>query len=166
MKRSGIRKKYKKLPHPPGKEFVCGESILYLGRNYQLELVKSQLVPVHFCNKFLILETTGSHAREHLQNWYKVRAKAKMFPRLKRHAKTIGVSFGIPKLSSSKYQWGSCTPSDNILLNWRLIKAPMWVIDYVCVHELAHLIEPNHTKRFWNIVRSHIPDYEKAKKLA
>ena len=52
----------------------------------------------------------------------------------------------------------------NITLNWRLIKAPMFVIDYVVVHELAHLIEANHTPRFWNIVRGQIPRAEQAKK--
>ena len=62
-----------------------------------------------------------------------------------------------------KYRWGSCTPNDNIIFNWRLIKAPMFVIDYVIVHELAHLIEPNHTPRFWNIVRAQIANLDKVK---
>ncbi|HCX02238.1 MAG TPA: M48 family peptidase, partial [Syntrophaceae bacterium] len=57
----------------------------------------------------------------------------------------------------------SCTLKDNVNLNWRLIKAPMFVIDYVIVHELAHLIETNHTPRFWNIVRTQTPTMEKAK---
>ena len=53
--------------------------------------------------------------------------------------------------------------NDNVNFNWRLIKAPMFVIDYVIVHELAHLIEANHTARFWNIVRAQIADLDKAK---
>jgi predicted metal-dependent hydrolase len=52
---------------------------------------------------------------------------------------------------------------DNVNFNWRLIKAPMFVIDYVIVHELAHLIEANHTPRFWNIVRARIANLDKAK---
>jgi len=55
------------------------------------------------------------------------------------------------------------TVKDNVNLNWRLIKAPMFVIDYVIVHELAHLLEANHTPRFWNIVRSQISTMDKAK---
>ena len=58
---------------------------------------------------------------------------------------------------------GSCTVNDNVTFNWRLIKAPMFVIDYVIVHELAHLIETNHSPRFWNIVRASSPTMEKAK---
>ncbi len=67
------------------------------------------------------------------------------------------------KITESKYRWGSCTPKDNLNFNWRLIKAPMFVIDYVIVHELADLIEANHTPRFWNIVRAQITDLDKAK---
>ncbi len=67
------------------------------------------------------------------------------------------------KIVDNRYRWGSCTVKDNVNFNWRLIKAPMFVIDYVIVHELAHLIEANHTPRFWNIVRAQSPKMEKAK---
>ena len=63
----------------------------------------------------------------------------------------------------NRYRWGSCTVNNNLTFNWRLIKAPMTVIDYVVVHELAHLIEANHTPRFWNIVRAQIVNMDKAK---
>ncbi len=67
------------------------------------------------------------------------------------------------KIVDNRYRWGSCTLKNNVNFNWRLIKAPMFVIDYVIVHELAHLIEANHTPRFWNIVRTQAPTMEKAK---
>jgi len=67
------------------------------------------------------------------------------------------------KIGDSRFRWGSCTPKDNVTINWRLIKAPVFVIDYVIAHELAHLIENNHTPRFWNIVRAQVPKMEKAK---
>jgi predicted metal-dependent hydrolase len=67
------------------------------------------------------------------------------------------------KIVDNRYRWGSCTLNDNVNFNWRLIKAPMFVIDYVITHELAHLIEANHTPRFWNILRAHIPTMDKAK---
>ena len=67
------------------------------------------------------------------------------------------------KIADGHYRWGSCTTGNNVGFNWRLIKAPMFVIDYVIAHELAHLIETNHTPRFWNIVRAQIPLMEKAK---
>ena len=63
----------------------------------------------------------------------------------------------------NRYRWGSCTTNDNLTLNWRLIKAPTSVIDYVVVHELAHLIEANHTPRFCNIVKAQIVNMDKPK---
>lgn len=66
-------------------------------------------------------------------------------------------------VSELKYRWGSCTPNDSLNFNWKLIKAPMSVIDYVIVHELAHLMKQNHTARFWNIAQAQAPGYVKAK---
>ncbi len=77
-------------------------------------------------------------------------------------ARELGVEYTDIKIVDNRYRWGSCTPKNNINLNWRLIKAPMWVIDYVIVHKLAHLIEPNHTDRFWNTVRAHVVNMRKA----
>jgi predicted metal-dependent hydrolase len=73
------------------------------------------------------------------------------------------VKFGAATIVDNRYRWGSCTVNNNLSFNWRLIKAPMFVIDYVVVHELAHLLEANHTSRFWSIVRAHTPKTEKAK---
>ena len=67
------------------------------------------------------------------------------------------------KIVDNRFRWGSCTPKDNVTFNWRLIKAPVFVIDYVIAHELAHLIEANHTPRFWNIVKAQLPGMERAK---
>ena len=79
-------------------------------------------------------------------------------------AVTLGVNLAGARIVDNRFRWGSCTVKDNVNLNWRLIKAPMFVIDYVIVHELAHLIEANHTPRFWNIVRTHAPAMEKARR--
>ena|SRR5437764_469740 len=66
-------------------------------------------------------------------------------------------------ISDLKYRWGSCSPKSNLNFNWRLIKAPMNVIEYVIVHELAHLSEHNHGTRFWTIVKTQAPQYVRAK---
>jgi predicted metal-dependent hydrolase len=73
------------------------------------------------------------------------------------------VEFADAKIVDNLYRWGSCTVNNNLTFNWRLIKVPMTVIDYVVVHELAHLIEANHTPRFWNIVKAQIVNMDKAK---
>jgi predicted metal-dependent hydrolase len=86
-----------------------------------------------------------------------------IIPRVKLHAHQLGVDVAGIKIVGNRFRWGSCTLHNNVNFNWRLIKALMFVIDYVIVHELAHLIESNHTPRFWNVVRSQTPTMEKAK---
>jgi len=75
----------------------------------------------------------------------------------------MGVNFNHILISDLKVRWGSCTPAGNLNFNWRILKAPGFVIDYVIVHELAHLREANHTPRFWNIVSVQVPQWEQAK---
>jgi len=65
------------------------------------------------------------------------------------------------KLSSARTQWGSCTARGTVRLNWQLIKMPLHLIDYVVVHELAHLREMNHSAAFWSVVEAVCPDYAK-----
>ena len=155
--------KYKKRPHAPGKELVSGESALYLGRSYEIEIVKIGLDRVIFENKFLIPQKHSVQRKEVLRDWYIAKSKEKILPRVKRTASDLGVNYSGAKIVDNRFRWGSCTPKNNVNLNWRLIKAPMFVIDYVIVHELAHLIEANHNDRFWNIVRTHNPKAAKAK---
>jgi len=161
-----------KLNHPqkyhapvaaPGKEVVNGECALYLGRSYRIELRQTASGEVEFSRRFLVPIAYQSKRREVLRKWYLARAKEKILPRVKRHAKDLGVTFSGTKIVATRYRWGSCTVNDNVNFNWRLIKAPMYVIDYVIVHELAHLLEANHTPRFWNIVRANAPTMDKAK---
>jgi predicted metal-dependent hydrolase len=155
--------KYRDLPHPPGKELVSGESALYLGRPYRIEIVENGLAEIELTRRFLIPATHAVRRKGALRDWYLERAKETILPRVERHAHALGVEFKRVKIVDIRYRWGSCTSQENLTFNWRLIKAPMFVIDYVIVHELAHLIEANHTARFWNVVRTHVPYAAKAR---
>jgi len=155
--------KYRGMPPPPGKELVSGESMLYLGRNYRIDIVEDDQEGVRFANKFIVSKTTLSYARQWFRDWYIAKAKEKIIPKARYHAKNMGVEYDKVLISDLKYRWGSCTPKDNLNFNWRLIKAPMFVIDYVIVHELAHLMESNHTAQFWNIIEAQLPGSRKAK---
>ncbi|MGK2934016.1 MAG: M48 family metallopeptidase [Gemmatimonadaceae bacterium] len=154
--------KYMDLPHPPGKELVSGESALYLGRSYRIEVIPNGTGEVQFTRRFLIPASRGIR-RDSMREWYLARAHEKILPRVEHHAHELGVEFKRARIVDNRYRWGSCTVNDNISFNWRLIKAPMFVIDYVIVHELAHVIEANHTARFWNVVRSHVPKMDQAR---
>ena len=155
--------KYQDQPHPPGKEVVNGESAPYLGRDYRIEIAETASGEVEFSRGFVVPAAHRVKRRDVLRDWYIARAKEKILGRVEEHARELGVKFTAAKIVDNRYRWGSCTVKDNVNFNWRLIKAPMFVIDYVIVHELAHLLETNHSPRFWNIVRASAPTMEKAK---
>jgi predicted metal-dependent hydrolase len=147
----------------PGAPFISGKAIPYLGRNYKLDVVATKLDGIQFSNKFYISKSNVKRGQDLLDQWYKEKAKEKITPAVEQFARQIGVEYKAILISDLKYRWGSCTLKGNLNFNWRLIKAPTYVINYVVVHELAHLIELNHSERFWNIVRVQLPNYLEAK---
>ena len=155
--------KYAYLPHPPGKELVNGESALFLGKSYRIEIVKTEQKNIQLENHFLIPEFLISKGKSTLRDWYIEKAKSIILQRVEELSNKLGVEYNSAKISDNQYRWGSCTEKNNLTFNWRLIKAPMFVIDYVIIHELTHLLEPNHTSKFWNIVRAHTPKMDQAK---
>lgn len=150
-------------PQPTRKEFVTGETIMYLGRYYRLEITKDDHPGVRFQNRVYISRQYQAQAAKLLQDWYMARAREKLTPKIRYFAEALGVTYNQILISDLKYRWASCTPKNNLNFNWRIIKAPMFVVDYLIVHELAHLLEPNHTPSFWNIVAVQVPRYELAK---
>jgi len=90
--------------------------------------------------------------RDAAQAWFEQRAAC--------YAPALEVQVAAIRLSNAKTRWGTCHPDGRVHLNWRLIQMPPALIDYVVVHELAHLREPNHSPRFWRWVASILPDYE------
>lgn len=155
--------KYQQRRHPPGKEVVNGESAPYLGRDYRVVITNTPSGEVEFAGCFLVPSARQAKRRMVLRDWYLARAKEKILARVEQQAHDMGVAFSTARIVDNRYRWGSCTVRDSVNFNWRLIKAPMFVIDYVIVHELAHLIEANHTPAFWNIVRARTPTMEKAR---
>jgi predicted metal-dependent hydrolase len=155
--------KYRKRPHAPGKEVVSGESAPYLGRDYRIEIGETASGQIEFSQGFRIPVAEPANRRKVLRAWYIAQAKLKIPARVKAQAEALGAEYSGVRIVDNRYRWGSCTPKNNLNFNWRLIKAPMFVIDYVIAHELAHLLEANHTPRFWNIVRAASPNMEKAR---
>ncbi len=148
---------------PENKEFVSGESLMYLGRNYQLLVVDDDIEGVVFDQRFKISKSNQPMANKLFKEWYLLQAQSKIEPLAVFFAENLGVKYNQLKMSEMKYRWGSCTPSNNIIFNWRIIKAPMYVLEYLVAHELVHLIENNHTPEFWSILSIQVPHYEKAK---
>ena len=145
------------------KEFVSGETLMYLGKNYQLLVVDEEIEGIVFDQRFKISKANQPKANELFKKWYLKQALIKIEPLATKYARSLGVEYNQFKTSEMKYRWGSCTPANNIIFNWRIIKAPMYVLEYLVAHELVHLIENNHTPRFWNILSIQVPNYERAK---
>ncbi|NCC39613.1 MAG: M48 family peptidase [Gammaproteobacteria bacterium] len=155
--------KQREPPHPPGTELVSGESLLYLGHDYPIEIVDEPGYAIRFEDRFIIPRARAASGDSVFREWLQARARETILPRVRQEADALGVACGEVQITESRYRWGSCTPNGDLNFNWRLIKAPLFVIDYVIAHELAHLIEPNHGPRFWSIVRTRIVGLDKAK---
>lgn len=144
------------------KEFINGEGFLYLGKSYKLIIVKQQEIPLKFNNGFFLLQDYQGMARQLFINWYKEKAYEKISERVKWYANKRGFVYNKVNITNANRRWGSCSPKGNLNFSWRLIMAPLSVIDYVVVHELAHIEVKNHSKFFWNIVKMLVTDFEKS----
>jgi hypothetical protein len=158
------RKKKEVLSRDPKfakKEFVNGEGFLYIGKHYRLMIVKGQEKLLIFRNAFFLSQNHLENAKEEFISWYKEHAYEKISERVEWYAKNNGFIYGKVKITSANKRWGSCSPNRNLNFSWWLIMAPLAVIDYVVVHELAHLEEKSHSKIFWSKVKTIMPDYKK-----
>lgn len=111
------------LPHPPGKELVSGESLLYLGREYPIEIIDNARYAIRFDDRFLIPRARAASRYPVFREWLKARAEEYIFPRVRERARTLGVPVGSLKITDGRHRWGSCTPKGSLNFNWRLIKA-------------------------------------------
>jgi len=143
------------------REFVNGEGFLYLGKYYKLSIVPEQEEPLRFDNGFYLSKEALPRAKELFIGWYRKAAYEKISERVKWYAQKRGISYNKVNITGAMNRWGSCTQKRNLNFSWRLIMAPLPVIDYVVVHELVHLVEKNHSKSFWIKVKLMIPDYKK-----
>lgn len=154
---------YKDVP----KEFVDGELFMYLGENYPLEIEVFDGVEnpeiVIFQGKIHI--KTPRNDTELLKNamerWYREMCFIMINQRVDYYKEIIGKEPNNIRVKEQKKRWGSCTSRGDILLNWRCIMAPLEIIDYIVVHEMCHLVYMNHSKVFWALVESILPDYKK-----
>lgn len=155
-----------------GKQFVSGESFPYLGRYYRLKVMKSITETEEKCRMVggrLAVEVNGKSDSENgrtaikkaLMDWYLQHAEEKIRERASRFARLIGRWPASIKIKNQEKRWGSCSRTGIIRFNWKIIMAPISIMDYVIVHELCHLISPQHSSRFWQKVQSVIPDYKK-----
>ncbi|MGA7980431.1 MAG: SprT family zinc-dependent metalloprotease [Chromatiaceae bacterium] len=146
------------------KEFVSGEGFPYLGRSYRLLLVDDQDVPLKLeAGRFKLLRSLAPQGREHFISWYTDHARTWLQHRLRGWTSRMGLQPKGVDVRDLGFRWGSCGKAGNLNFHWATILLPASVVDYVIVHELAHLREPNHTPEFWRRVERALPEYEQRK---
>lgn len=163
-KQMWIRRKIKEVelrPKATVREFVNGEGFLLLGKPHRLKI--GNFASIHLGDYLFFPKSQKENIQEHLTEWYKQQALKKITSRVNWYAKKMGVEYTSLRLSNANKRWGSCGQNNTLSLNWRLIMAPLKTIDYVVVHELVHVTEKSHSKKFWNKVRTVLVDYEKSR---
>ncbi|MCA8976289.1 MAG: M48 family metallopeptidase [Planctomycetes bacterium] len=147
------------------KEFVSGEGFPYLGRSYRLLLVDRQDVPLKLmAGRFALRRELAGRGREEFVRWYSDRALAWLGRRVPGWAQRMGVEPSGIEVRDLGFRWGSCGKGGNVNFHWAAILLPAGIVDYVIVHELAHLVEPNHTPEFWRRVQRAMPDCEERRR--
>jgi hypothetical protein len=144
-----------------------GESVPYLGELLTLRVVQTAPPVQQHSDELRIYlrgEVNPARIEQRVTKWYRQQALSLFTARVAHYAPQLGVAPLIVKLSTAKTQWGSCTRCGTVRLNLQLIKLPLHLIDYVVVHELAHLCEMNHSDAFWRVVASACPDYAKLRR--
>jgi predicted metal-dependent hydrolase len=147
---------------PREHQFREGDTLPLLGQQHPIKIVPRQRASLNLENgEFRLAEKAQPRAREAFALWYKQTAAILLPARLEALAKKHNLGPKKVRISSARTRWGSCSTSGTISLTWRLVMAPPEVIDYVIVHELAHIKHPNHSKDFWDTVAALMPDYKK-----
>lgn len=151
------------------REWVNGETFLYLGSNYQLQLVAEQDEPLKLKDgRFQLLRSLLARggamaARAAFENFYTTKGLERLQRRVAHFVPRVGVAPGAVQVKNLGFRWAACQPSGDLHFHWKCLMAPLTVIDYIVVHELCHLHQRDHSDAFWNEVDKVLPDYRDRK---
>ena len=149
-----------------------GDCLPLFGRQVRLHVPRLAATPgarkVLQQEDLLVAHLHASDSSEQLRGavlaWLRAASLALFQKRAAHYAQRLGVAAPAVRLSNARTQWGSCHATGRVLLNWRLVHMPERLIDYVVAHEIAHLLEMNHSSRFWSLVEAVYPDCRAARR--
>jgi len=151
------------------KEYISGESFLYLGRQYKLKVIKGNFEGVKLIKGMLVLSIKNNihnskYNKKLLDDWYEEKTREKFQERYSIILKNFNYDYN-PQLITRKMKkrWGSYLTGKKVILNPELIKAPIKAIDYVITHELCHMKIKTHNCEFYNLLESKFPEWKKIK---
>lgn len=152
------------LSATPNKEFVSGEGFAYLGRSHRLLVADAEMVRMER-GRIVVprREVTTGQAEVALTRWYMSRGRQWLPARLQRWTARMGLNPTGLDVRELGYRWGSLSSNGRLNIHWATLQLAPSLIDYVLVHELAHITQPQHTSVFWATVERAMPDYERRK---
>lgn len=151
------------------REWVNGESFLYLGRQYRLQIVADQSGPLllkngRFCLSQSVLQRGGTAAaNQAFEAFYIEKGLSIISKRVALYAAKAGVAPGKIAVKEIGYKWASCRQNGDLQFHWKCLLSPLTIVDYIVVHELCHLHYRDHSDAFWNEVDKVMPDYRARK---
>ncbi|MCB0347926.1 MAG: M48 family metallopeptidase [Bdellovibrionales bacterium] len=150
----------------PKYSFVEGQAFLYLGQDFALSFADVKSIELQnqkiLCPKNI--QDNAEKIRMAIRDFYKQEAEDILFLRAFKIAKQMGIEPNRIRLKDLRSRWGSCSHDKKISLSWKLMGAPLSVIDYVIIHEYCHLVHMNHSIHFWKMVEDHCPNWKVQKK--
>jgi len=155
----------------PSKQYISGEMFTCLGRDYRLQVMEGAKASVSVRQNTLQVgipygfspEQRALFIAKALETWFREQANQHLIERTAHYAARMRVTPASIGIKSYRSRWGSCHADGRIYFNWRMIMAPPFVVDYVVVHELCHLVHHNHSRDYWSLVESSMPEYRDAK---
>jgi len=151
-------------PKAEPKKYSDGEKFLFLGKEIRLRFSLGKDFVITEDGELLIPVLFSNDPRTMIIQWYKKQAEKIIKERCLSMSKLIGIKPKAIKINSARTRWGSCSRKGSLNFTWKLIMAPTFVVDYVILHELAHLIHHNHSNEYWKVVEQLMPDYMLAEK--
>jgi predicted metal-dependent hydrolase len=152
-----------RVPRPAILRGASGETLPLFGTSLWLEVREGGRAVRHQADRLVVCAPGPLRVAETLVGWLKTRALETLAPRAEYFAGRLGVPAPCVALSNARGQWGVCMEGGAIRLNWRLVHLAPELGDYVVAHEVAHLVEMNHSKRFWGLVAGLYPAWREAR---
>jgi predicted metal-dependent hydrolase len=161
-----IEKRLAKLQSVPlrgTRQYTDGETLLFLGKQYRIRT--GPFTNIAFRGDALLFpKALQFRAEKELHTWYKKMAENFITQQVEKFAREMEAEYKEITFSDTKSRWGSCSHDNRLQFNWRLVMAPVLVVNYVIVHELAHTSEKNHSRDFWRRVEKYNPSYRQSRK--
>ena len=115
-------------------------------------------------DRLCVCQTLRPDISHRLKRWYVEEARKEIHARCMWFSLTTGIVPASIRITDARERWGSCTHNGGLNFSWRLIQAPLEIVDYVIVHELVHIRQHDHSRKFWAKVKEIMPDYERRRK--